>query len=135
MVGEIGPLETRLEAAYFWAQDDSEPLPNPQRGDLVESNFSGVVGVGHRFDNTLTVQLEYFYNGAGDPDDLNASLGRFATGNILQMSRHLTGFLISYEFQPIIVGQVVWLHSWDDSSNNMQPILTWSATDNIDQFR
>lgn len=132
VVGEIGPLETRVEAAYFWAQDDSEPLPNPQRGDLVESNFSGVVGVGHRFDNTLTVQLEYFYNGAGDPDDLNVSLGRFATGNILQMSRHLTGFLISYEFQPIIVGQVVWLHSWDDSSNNIQPILTWSATDNID---
>ena len=91
-----------------------------------------MVGVGHRFDNTLTVQLEYFYNGAGDPDDLNVSLGRFATGNILQMSRHLTGFLISYEFQPIIVGQVVWLHSWDDSSNNIQPILTWSATDNID---
>jgi hypothetical protein len=132
LVGEIGPLETRVEAAYFWAQDDSESLPDPRQGDLVESNFTGVVGVGHRFDNTLTLQLEYFYNGAGDPDDLNASFLRFATGNILQMSHHLTGFLISYEFQPIIVGQVIWLHSWDDSSSNIQPILTWSATDNID---
>ena len=56
VVGEIGPVETRVEAAYFWAQDDSEPLLNPQQGDLVESNFTGVVGVGHRFDNFRDLQ-------------------------------------------------------------------------------
>ncbi|MGD8988277.1 MAG: hypothetical protein PVH57_08960 [Syntrophobacterales bacterium] len=132
LVGEIGPVETRVEAAYFWAQDDSEPLPDPQQGDLVEDNFTAVVGLGHRFDNTLTLQFEYFYNGAGDPDDLNGSFFRFASGNILQISRNLTGFLVSYEFQPILIGQVIWLHSWDDASNNIQPILTWSATDNMD---
>ncbi len=131
-MGEIGPVETRVEAAYFWAQDDSEPLPDPQQGDLVEDNFTAVVGLGHRFDNTLTLQFEYFYNGAGDPDELNDSFVRFVSGNILQLSRNLTGFLISYEFQPILIGQVIWLHSWDDASNNIQPILTWSATDNID---
>jgi hypothetical protein len=132
LVGEIGPVETRVEAAYFWAQSGSEPLPDPQQGDLIEDNFTGVVGVGHRFDNTLTLELEYFYNGGGDSDDLNASFVRSITGNILQMSRNLTGFLISYEFLPILVGQMIWLQSWDDPSSSIQPVLTWSATDNMD---
>ena len=91
-----------------------------------------MVGVGHRFDNSLTLELEYFYNGAGDPDDLNASFARIITGNILQMSRHSTGFLISYEFLPILLGQLIWLQSWDDPSSSIQPILTWSGVDNVD---
>ncbi len=132
LVGEIGPVETRVEAAYFWARSGSEPLAGPPAGDLIEDNFTAVVGVGHRFDNTLTLQLEYFYNGAGDPEDLNTSFSRFTTGNILQMSRNLTGFLISYEFLSIVVGQLIWLQSWDDPSSSIQPILSWSATDNID---
>jgi len=132
LVGEIGPVETRVEAAYFWAQSGSEPLAGPPAGDLIEDNFTAVVGIGHRFDNTLTLQLEYFYNGAGDSHDLNPSFVRFITGNILQMSSNLTGFLISYEFLPILLGQLIWLQSWDDSSSGIQPIISWSATDNID---
>jgi len=73
LVGEIGPVETRAEAAYFWAQD-SEPLPFPLEGDLVEDSFTGVLGFGHRFENTLTLEIEHFYNGAGDSNDLDAPL-------------------------------------------------------------
>ena len=131
LVGEIGPVETRAEAAYFWAQD-SEPLPSPLEGDLVEDSFTGVVGFGHRFENSLTLEIEYFYNGAGDSNDLDASFVRFASGNILQMSRHLTGFLISYEFIPIITGQFTTLYSWEDPSAQIQPILTWSVSNNTD---
>ncbi|NIS54421.1 MAG: hypothetical protein GWN94_25565, partial [Phycisphaerae bacterium] len=58
------------------------------------------------FDNTLTVEIEYFYNGAGESDDLNESFVRFRSGSSLQMSRHLTGLLVSYEFLPIITGQL-----------------------------
>jgi hypothetical protein len=130
-VGEIGPVETRAEAAYFWAQN-SEPLPFPLEGDLVEDGFTGVFGFGHRFENTLTVEIEHFYNGAGDSNDLDASFVRFASGNILQMSRNLTGFLISYEFEPIITGQFTALYSWDDPSAQIQPILTWSPSNNTE---
>ena len=130
-VGEIGPVEARAEAAYFWAQD-SEPLPFPLEGDLVEDSFTAVVGFGHRFENTLTVELEHFYNGAGDSNDLDASFVRFASGNILQMSRNLSGFLISYEFEPIITGQFTALYSWEDPSAQIQPILTWSPSINTE---
>jgi len=131
LVGEIGPVEARAEAAYLWAQD-SDSLPFPLEGDLVEDSFTAVVGCGHRFENTLTVEIEHFYNGAGDSNDLDASSVRFASGNILQMSRNLTGFLISYEFEPIIIGQLTALYSWDDPSAQIQPILTWSPSDNTE---
>ena len=131
LVGEIGPVETRAEAAYFWARD-SESLPSPLEGDLVEDSFTGVVGFGHRFENSLTVEIEYFYNGAGDSNDLDASFVRFASGNTLQMSRNLTGFLISYEIEPIITGQFTAIYSWDDPSAQIQPILNWSVSDNTE---
>jgi hypothetical protein len=131
LVGEIGPIETRAEAAYFWAQN-SESLPLPLEGDLVEDNFTAVLGFGHRFENTFTVEIEHFYNGAGDSNDLDASFLRFASGNVLQMSRNLTGFLISYEFEPIITGQFTALYAWDDPSAQIQPIITWSPSDNTE---
>ncbi len=131
LVGEIGPLETRGEAAYFWALD-SEPLPEDLEGDLVEDSFTAVVGFGHRFENTLTVEIEYFYNGAGDSDNLNASLVRFRTGSTLQLSENIMGFLVSYEFLPIITGQLTALYSLDDPSSQIQPILTWSPSDNTE---
>ena len=131
LVGEIGPIEARAEATYFWAQD-SEPLPAPLAGDLVEDGFTAVVGFGHRFDNTLTVEIEYFYNGAGESDDLEESFVRFRSGSTLQMSKHLTGLLVSYEFLPIITGQLTALYSWEDPSGPIQPILTWSPSDNTE---
>ncbi|UCG11164.1 MAG: hypothetical protein JSU72_11435, partial [Deltaproteobacteria bacterium] len=132
LVGEIGPIALRTEAAYFSAMDGSQPLPPSLGGDLVEDSFTAVVGIGRWFDNTLRLEFEYLFNSAGDPDNLDGSFVRFATGTILQMSRNVTGFLVSYEFLPIVVGQLVWLYSWDDSSNNLQPIVTWSMADNID---
>jgi hypothetical protein len=131
VVGEIGPIEARAEASYFWARD-SEPLPVPLQGDLVEDAFTAVVGFGHRFDNTLTVELEYFYNGAGESSDLDESFVRFRSGSSLQMSQHLTGLLVSYEFIPIITGQLTALYSWEDPSGQMQPILAWSPSDNTE---
>jgi len=131
LVGEIGPVEARAEASYFWARD-SDSLPLPLQGDLVEDSFTGVVGFGHRFVNTFTVEIEYFYNGAGDSNDLNAALLRFGTGSTLQLSEHLLGFLVSYEFLPIITGQIITLYSLDNPSTQVQPILTWAPSDNTE---
>ena len=131
LVGEIGPIEARAEAAYLWAQD-SESLPAPLKGDLVEDAFTATIGFGHRFDNTLTVEIEYFYNGAGESNDLEESFVRFRSGSSLQISRHLTGLLVSYDFLPIITGQLLGLYSWEDPSGQIQPILTWSPSDNTE---
>lgn len=129
LVGEIGPLETRAEATYFWAQD-SDPLPPPIYGHLVANNALAVVGVGHRFESSFTVESEFFYNGAGDPDNLPLALLRLETGAALNLGRELSGLLVSYEILPILLGQMTGLYSWSDGSFELQPTLSLSTSDN-----
>jgi hypothetical protein len=130
-VGDLGPLQVRGELAWFWALE-SDPLPPPLSGDLMEDNLVVVVGAGHRFDNSLTLDLEYLYNGAGDPDHLTAALIRTQFGASLQMGTHLLGLLLRYEFLPILVGQVATISSLSDGSIQLQPILTASLSDEME---
>ena len=134
LVGEVGPLEVRAEGAQLWA-DGSPPLfPGlfPASERQVEDAFTGVVGLGHRFPSSLTLEGEYFLNGAGDPDRLEAALVRFANGGTLALGRHLLGFLVSYEILPILTGQLGWIVDAGDPSVQLQPRLLWSAADEVD---
>ncbi len=131
--GELGPLALRLEAAFLDA-DDSPPLLAgvfPASEKLVEDGLSTVVGIGHRFDNSLSLDCEYFYNGARDPHDLQTSFTRLATGGLLAASEHLGGFVATYEFMPILFGNLAWMVSFNDGSGQIQPGLTWWASDEI----
>jgi hypothetical protein len=151
-VGEIGPLEVRLEAADLVAADSPRllagllprgvPFPSASpfgafasalgRERLVEDSVTAVVGTGHRFENTLTLEAEYFFNGAGDSDNRVASLLRFASGDLLDLSEHLVGALVSYEILPILTAQLAAIVAADDPSIQIQPTLTWSAADEVE---
>jgi hypothetical protein len=133
-VGEIGPLEARLEASDLVASGSPPLLPGalPASERLVEDAATVVLGAGHRFQNTLTLEAEYFYNGAGDPSNRTAGFLRFASGETLAVSRNLVGVLASYELLPILVGQLGTIVSADDASVQVLPQLTWSATDEIE---
>jgi hypothetical protein len=131
VVGEIKHLEVRGEATYRWALP-GRPLPAPLSGRLIENHFSAVGGVGKRFQNTLSFELEHFHNGAGNPRDLDAALVRFATGAALHLSHEITGVTVNYEFLPILTGDVATLHSWSDGSTLLQPTLTYSLSENSD---
>ena len=69
----------------------------------MEDSFLGVFGLGHRFENSLSLDFEYFYNGAGDPGHLDAALVRSQFGSSLQLSRHLIGLVGSYELTPLTI--------------------------------
>jgi hypothetical protein len=129
LVGEIGSLEVRGEAAYRWARPVL-PLPPPLSGALFANHLSTVAGIGRRFQNTLWIQIEHLYNGAGSSGGLDAALVRFSTGAALQLGRNLTGVAASYQFAPLVTGQATVLHSWSDGSHLVQPTLTYSLTDN-----
>lgn len=130
LTGDLGPLQVRAEAAYFWA-DGRRPLPAPLKGDIIEDHLMLVLGAGHRFDNSLTLEAEYLFNGAGDPDNLEAALARVNCGAALQMGRHLLGATVSYEITPLVVGQLAVLCSLSDGSCLLQPTLTISVADNV----
>lgn len=134
LVGELGPLELRSEVVQLFAQPGPRVFPARlgENVPLVPDATSAVVGIGHRFPSSLTLEAEYFRNGAGDSDDLSVALVRFATGGALDLSENLVGASVSYELLPILLGQLIGIVSCDDGSVQVQPRLTWSAADEIE---
>ena len=150
-VGEVGPLESRLEATYFYAED-SDPLPFPLRGDIFEDHITLVAGTGRTFENSFVFSLEYLYNGAGEsgagipdsggpeagiPDsgdlnNLDVSFTRVGLGSSLHMSEHLLGLQLKYDIMPIFTSQLVWIYSITDQSSLIQPTFFLSLADEVD---
>jgi hypothetical protein len=129
LVGELKTLEIRGEMAYFRAAD-SPPLPTPFHGDLMEDNFTGVIGIGRRFDNSLVVESEFLYNGGGENSNFDLALLRMQNGNILHLGRYLAGCTVSYDITPLIIGRLTSIYSFSDSSFQCQPSLVLSISDN-----
>ncbi len=131
-VGELAHLEVRGEATYTWALP-SAPLPALLSSHVIGDQLLAVAGVGRRFENTLSVELEYFHNGAGQPpNNLDAALVAFSTGASLQLGREISGLTLGYEFRPILTGDLAILHSWSDGSTLVQPTVSYSLSDNSD---
>jgi len=133
LVGEVKTIELRAEAAHFW-DDPSPAMPFPLNGRLLEDALTAVIGVGRRFENSLTFELEWLYNGAGesDSDRFFQALLRASQGHLLQLGRWMVGMNVSYEITPLILGQLVAIHSLTDQSTQIQPFLSWSLSDNAD---
>jgi hypothetical protein len=121
-VGEVLQVELRAEGAYFFSMDE-DPVPD---------HFTGVLGLGHRFDFDLLVEAEYLYNGAGDTGDWAAALQRVADGRSYHMGRHLLGVLVDYQILPILRGSLAWIFSFSDRSSLLQPSFVLSVADEAD---
>ncbi len=98
----------------------------------MEDSRSAVVGIGRRFESSLVLEAEYFENGAGDSDAREASLLRFASGGLLDLSERLVGVAASYDVLPIVVARLGAIVALDDPSVQVQPLVTWSAADEVD---
>jgi len=133
--GEIGPVGLRGEATWLFASGDgSTLLPDPQTGsvrkvELIEDHGKLVVGADHRFDGSLYLNAEYFYNGAGEEDDPALALARVAVGETTNLGEHYGAFLASYELHPILTGQLSLIHSFTDGSDLLSPVFSWSVAD------
>lgn len=130
-VGEIKGLEVRAEAACFLAHD-SPTLHSPLRGDLFEDHLTAVIGLGRRFENSLILEMEVLFNGGGDSDAFNTAAVRLERGAIMHLGRYLAGLLASYEFTPLINGQMAAMYSLSDRSFQVQPSILVSISDNAD---
>jgi len=144
--GDIKNLSVRLEGMHF------EPLAD----DEFDRHQSLVLGVGRAFQNTLNIQLEYFYNGGagalrdsavdavvppGAPVDALSSehLNRIVAlvrgvlnGRLYHTSEHLAGLVVTYEILPILKANLATIVSVSEPSALIQPGLTYSAADEVD---
>ncbi len=139
LVGEIDDYQVRAEAAYLKAKDsppilalDNPFIPALLKGDLIKDNLVVVLGFGRYFQSTLDIEVEYLFNGAGDPKNPETSVLRMLNGGNMHIGRHLLGALASYQFDPLTTGQVACIYSFSDSSFQLQPLITCSIDDNID---
>lgn len=154
--GELAGVEVRFEAAYFMAdpgglsiqgvarqllERPGLTLPEGLDRQLYANYLTAVFGLGRRFSGGLTLELEYLYNGLGTDgrldgpgDYLDAAVGyiRQVYGVAQHRTRHLLGLMASYEFLPIVVGQVSAIFALCDGSFILQPSLNFSLSGNTD---
>lgn len=101
-------------------------LPGRQRQND-DIKFS--LGLEHRFENTLTIRLEQFYqrSGAGNAD--NYKLNQQSRSNNLYLARHYTALGASYEFTPLLTVDALWLANHNDRSNLFALYALYSLSD------
>lgn len=131
LVGEALGWQARLEAAWFQAEG-SPALPRPYSGAALQSGLTAVAGLGRRWPNSLDLQAEFLYNGLAEPEDLAASLARFRSGAALQASRYLLGVNLGCQPHPLLKASAVAMVSLADGSWQLQPLITYSLSDNSD---
>ena len=68
-------------------------------------------------------------HGAGDPDDLWASLARVFAQESFSLSRNLIGLSGVWETTPLLRLSALLVISADDGSLQIQPLLTYSVSD------
>lgn len=114
-VGDWKGWQLRAEAAQFFADGDSSPLP-PGAAAEGRSHLSAVLGTGRFFTSDADVESELYFNGVGEAG----------------ANRWLWGFLLRDQFHPLASAQVGPIVSINDGSAQIQPQLTVSLADEID---
>ena len=92
-----------------------------------DAQFS--VAMDKRFQNTLTLRLEHFYQrlGANDSDDYQLNVQ--ANNDQFYLARNYTAIGASFEFTPLWFGDVVYLFNHQDASKLLALYSTYSLSD------
>ena len=127
-------ITVRVEGAATLAEPvEPSLLANPQLADtnsnLVINHVSGAIGIERTFDNGLSLLAEYYYNGAGEPDDLGLAGARVLTGEMQAMNRHLAGLYAKYDITDLTELSAMVLSAPEDPSALASLIATHSIAD------
>lgn len=88
------------------------------------------LGLEHRFASSLTIRLEQFYHGKGY-QSIEAANNAIATGQLTlgYLGKDYTAFDMSYEFSPLLIGEINILKNWTDHSQLFSINGIYSLTD------
>jgi hypothetical protein len=95
-----------------------------------ERELLAAIGVEHRFESSLFVVVEYYFNGAGaaDPADYVATLQR-GLGDLPYLGQHQLGAGASYEITPLLSGNLRVLTNLVDGSLLLAGYAEYSLLD------
>jgi len=97
------------------------------QGQSRDVKFS--LGFEHRWENTLTLRLEQFYQRSGATDENDYNLVPTADSSNFYLARNYTALGASYELTPLLLADAVWLFNHQDSSNLLALYSTYSLSD------
>jgi hypothetical protein len=87
------------------------------------------LGLEHRFENTLTLRLEQFYQRAGVTDNHDYSASILNNRTNFYLARNYTALGVNYEITPLLLGDAVWLFNHNDSSSLLALYASYSLSD------
>lgn len=90
-----------------------------------------VVGADYTFANTLSLSLEYYYNGQGATEISNYQISRWLLGDLQSLARHYLGGFLAYDITPLLRWENILIVNLVDDSYFLFPSLTYSLTENI----
>lgn len=119
VVGRVGEGGLRAEAAHT----------HPESG----ADFTrAVTGFDYAFANTLTLSVEYYYNGQGTTDETAYDLLGLQTGLVQNVARHYWGVQATYDITPLLRTDNALIINADDGSRFFSPRLIYSIAENVD---
>ncbi len=97
-----------------------------------DSFIRAVIGADYTFTNTLSLNIEAYYNGQGTPERNNYNFNRLFTGKIQSLARHYLGGYLGYDITPLLRWDNYFIFNLDDDSYFITPGLSYSLSDNIE---
>jgi len=91
-----------------------------------------VVGADYTFSNSLSFNLEFYFNSQGSTRSKAYQFNRLLSGDMLSLARHYMGFYSSYDVTPLLQASYFLIVNLDDNSTFFSPNLVYSVTDNIE---
>jgi len=97
------------------------------QGQSRDIKFS--LGLEHRWESTLTLRLEHFYQRSGATDEGDYNLVATTDSSSFYLARNYTALGASYELTPLLLADAVWLFNDQDSSSLLALYSTYSLSD------
>jgi len=98
-----------------------------EQGQSRDTKFS--LGLEHRFENTLTLRLEQFYQRSGASNEQDYLLNKQVNTNTFFLAKNYTALGATYEITPLLNSDAVWIYNYLDSSNLLALYATYSLSD------
>lgn len=118
----------RAELVYTNALQDS-PSDAITGRDLIVNHASGTVAIEYLFPHAVSLQGQYLYNGAGEPEVLWLGYARVGYGESFSASRHLVGLMATWEATALLRTALLAQVSGSDGSGLVQPCVVYSVSD------
>ncbi len=121
---------TEDDATTFVVADPASPFGFSVRRSPREY-LRASLGAQYVFPNTLSILVEYYYNGKGERKKENYNWEAAVDGSEPVLARNYLFSTVSYEITPLLVGTFSVIHNVDDGSVLIAPSVDYSLTESL----